>query len=143
MHCSRMSDINNEADFSSEWIDSGALDLFKTNAARHFEGVEVCAVCYSVICVIDRSMPSERCRTCKQVSRRQMHTPQLVSILNVASSQFFHPSCLTNGSRAHMARVARCVDLSFRFVRKAHSGKKVPVTPCSCHILVELTSLYR
>lgn len=45
-----------------------ALSLFKTNASRHFEGVEACAICYSVVSVTDRSMPTKRCRTCKQVS---------------------------------------------------------------------------
>jgi len=50
-----------------------AMLLFKANASRHFEGVEACAICYSVISVNDRSMPTKRCRTCKNL---------------------FHPSCL-------------------------------------------------
>lgn len=42
-----------------------ALFLFKANAAKHFDGVEACAICYSVISVTDRSLPSKQCRTCK------------------------------------------------------------------------------
>ena len=42
-----------------------ALGLFKANASRHFEGVEACSICYSVISVTDRTVPSKRCRTCK------------------------------------------------------------------------------
>lgn len=52
---------------------SEALALFKANASRHFEGVEACAICYSVIAATDRSLPTKICRTCKNS---------------------FHPSCL-------------------------------------------------
>lgn len=41
-----------------------ALTLFKRNVALHFEGVEACAICYSVISVVDLSLPTKKCRTC-------------------------------------------------------------------------------
>ncbi|KAH9806845.1 hypothetical protein DFH28DRAFT_1160381 [Melampsora americana] len=41
-----------------------ALALFKKNVSLHFEGVEACAICYSIISVVDRSLPSKACRTC-------------------------------------------------------------------------------
>ncbi|KAI5475113.1 ubiquitin-protein ligase E3 [Pseudohyphozyma bogoriensis] len=40
------------------------LSLFKRNVTLHFEGVEACAICYSVISVVDRSLPTKACRTC-------------------------------------------------------------------------------
>ncbi|KAI9028280.1 hypothetical protein CLU79DRAFT_832688 [Phycomyces nitens] len=42
-----------------------ALTVFKRNANLHFEGVEDCTICYSIINVIDRSIPNKQCRTCK------------------------------------------------------------------------------
>ncbi|KAG0141417.1 hypothetical protein CROQUDRAFT_292850 [Cronartium quercuum f. sp. fusiforme G11] len=41
-----------------------ALALFKKNVSLHFEGVEACAICYSIISVVDRSLPTKACRTC-------------------------------------------------------------------------------
>ena len=41
-----------------------ALGLFKRNVSLHFEGVEACAICYSIISVTDRSLPTKNCRTC-------------------------------------------------------------------------------
>jgi hypothetical protein len=42
-----------------------ALALFKRNIALHFEGVEACAICYSIISVLDRTLPSKTCKQCK------------------------------------------------------------------------------
>lgn len=42
-----------------------ALNLFKRNISLHFEGVEDCAICYSIINVSDKSLPSKICRVCK------------------------------------------------------------------------------
>ncbi|KAK9723285.1 hypothetical protein K7432_002034 [Basidiobolus ranarum] len=42
-----------------------ALTLFKRNISLHFEGVEDCTICYSVVGVIDRSLPTRQCKTCK------------------------------------------------------------------------------
>jgi len=50
-----------------------AIGLFKKNISLHFEGVEACAICYAIISVVDRSLPSKACRTCRNR---------------------FHPSCL-------------------------------------------------
>ncbi|KAJ3344905.1 hypothetical protein HDU91_007521 [Kappamyces sp. JEL0680] len=44
-----------------------ALQLFKKNVALHFEGIEDCAICYSVISLADRSTPQKACRVCKHV----------------------------------------------------------------------------
>ncbi|KAG2188946.1 hypothetical protein INT44_004088, partial [Umbelopsis vinacea] len=42
-----------------------ALTLFKRNVSMHFEGIEDCTICYSIVSVTDRSLPSKQCRTCK------------------------------------------------------------------------------
>ncbi|GAA5853357.1 hypothetical protein JCM5353_007763 [Sporobolomyces roseus] len=42
-----------------------ALLLFKRNVTLHFEGVESCAVCYSTVSTVDRSLPSKTCKTCE------------------------------------------------------------------------------
>lgn len=44
---------------------ASALELFKRNVTLHFEGVEACAICYSVISLGDRRLPTKKCRTCK------------------------------------------------------------------------------
>ncbi|KAJ3017763.1 UNVERIFIED_CONTAM: hypothetical protein HDU68_011490 [Siphonaria sp. JEL0065] len=44
-------------------IDS--LGLWQKNIKLHFEGKEECAICYSVVGVIDRTLPNKSCRTCK------------------------------------------------------------------------------
>jgi hypothetical protein len=42
-----------------------ALTVFKKNVALHFEGVVECAICYSIISLTDRTLPTKPCRTCK------------------------------------------------------------------------------
>ncbi|EPQ26430.1 uncharacterized protein PFL1_06078 [Pseudozyma flocculosa PF-1] len=42
-----------------------ALSLFKRNAEVQFEGLEECAICYSIISPMDRSLPTKPCKTCK------------------------------------------------------------------------------
>ncbi|BGP23081.1 ubiquitin-protein ligase E3 [Rhodotorula toruloides] len=44
-----------------------AILLFKRNVQLHFEGVESCAICYSTVSTIDRTLPSKKCKTCGQV----------------------------------------------------------------------------
>ncbi|KAK4699559.1 E3 ubiquitin-protein ligase listerin, partial [Phenoliferia sp. Uapishka_3] len=44
-----------------------ALSLFKRNVTLHFDGVEPCAICYSIISVVDRSLPTKKCRTCNNL----------------------------------------------------------------------------
>ncbi|KAF9966094.1 hypothetical protein BGZ70_003293 [Mortierella alpina] len=42
-----------------------ALSLFRRNVGLHFEGVEDCTICYSIVSVQDRSLPNKTCKTCK------------------------------------------------------------------------------
>ncbi|TPX62997.1 hypothetical protein PhCBS80983_g00179 [Powellomyces hirtus] len=42
-----------------------AVKLYSKNISLHFKGVEDCAICYSVIGVIDRTLPTKQCKTCK------------------------------------------------------------------------------
>ncbi|KIY44621.1 hypothetical protein FISHEDRAFT_26224, partial [Fistulina hepatica ATCC 64428] len=42
-----------------------ALGLFKKNVTLHFDGQAECAICYSIISVMDTSLPRKPCRTCK------------------------------------------------------------------------------
>ncbi|KAI8621395.1 hypothetical protein BC830DRAFT_1094315 [Chytriomyces sp. MP71] len=41
-----------------------ALILWQKNVKLHFEGKEECSICYSVVGVIDKTLPSKSCRTC-------------------------------------------------------------------------------
>lgn len=40
-----------------------SLDLFKRNVAMHFDGIEACAICYSILHE-DHTQPSKECGTC-------------------------------------------------------------------------------
>ncbi|KAI8085215.1 uncharacterized protein BX664DRAFT_338835 [Halteromyces radiatus] len=42
-----------------------ALTVCKRNINLHFEGIGDCVICYSIISVQDRSIPTKQCRTCK------------------------------------------------------------------------------
>ncbi|KAF9921104.1 hypothetical protein BGZ65_010638, partial [Modicella reniformis] len=42
-----------------------ALSLFRRNVGLHFEGVEDCTICYSIVSLQDRSLPNKTCKTCK------------------------------------------------------------------------------
>lgn len=42
-----------------------AVLLWKTNLDKHFEGVEVCPICYSLFHVSNHSLPNLACKTCK------------------------------------------------------------------------------
>ncbi|KAG5519850.1 hypothetical protein PMAC_000125 [Pneumocystis sp. 'macacae'] len=42
-----------------------AVNLFKRNVSLHFEGVAECNICFSILSVQDRSLPSKKCATCK------------------------------------------------------------------------------
>ncbi|KDN48409.1 hypothetical protein RSAG8_03001, partial [Rhizoctonia solani AG-8 WAC10335] len=44
-----------------------ALVVYKKNVAGHFEGKSECAICYSLISVTDRTLPTKPCRTCKNL----------------------------------------------------------------------------
>ncbi|KZT00638.1 uncharacterized protein LAESUDRAFT_708574 [Laetiporus sulphureus 93-53] len=41
------------------------LSFFKKNVSSFFEGLTECAICYSVICAIDGTVPRQPCKTCK------------------------------------------------------------------------------
>lgn len=51
------------------WSQNGrivdGLELFKKNVTLHFEGQVECAICYSIISVMDGSLPKKPCKTCK------------------------------------------------------------------------------
>eukprot|EP01121_Diplochlamys_sp_Union-15-3_P007102 TRINITY_DN1776_c0_g1_i1.p1 TRINITY_DN1776_c0_g1~~TRINITY_DN1776_c0_g1_i1.p1 ORF type:complete len:116 (-),score=4.08 TRINITY_DN1776_c0_g1_i1:42-389(-) len=42
-----------------------AVLLWKHNLDRHFEGVDVCPICYSIIHASNYSIPNLACKTCK------------------------------------------------------------------------------
>ncbi|ORY41069.1 hypothetical protein BCR33DRAFT_719156 [Rhizoclosmatium globosum] len=42
-----------------------SLSLCSKNIKLHFEGKEECSICYSVVGVIDQTIPNKSCRTCK------------------------------------------------------------------------------
>jgi len=42
-----------------------ALQMWKQDADKMFEGIEECAICYCVISTVDRSLPKSACKTCK------------------------------------------------------------------------------
>jgi len=44
---------------------SDALRIWKQNADQHFAGIEDCAICYSIVGALDKSLPSRQCSTCK------------------------------------------------------------------------------
>ncbi|KAG8958385.1 hypothetical protein FRC03_009184 [Tulasnella sp. 419] len=41
-----------------------AVSLFKRNVTLHFEGLQECAICCSIINVTDQSLPKKPCKTC-------------------------------------------------------------------------------
>ncbi|KAK1229957.1 hypothetical protein PQX77_006950, partial [Marasmius sp. AFHP31] len=52
------------------WAQNGGrivdgLALFKKNVTLHFEGQVECAICYSIIGVMDGTLPKKACKTCK------------------------------------------------------------------------------
>ncbi|ORY78237.1 hypothetical protein BCR37DRAFT_388958 [Protomyces lactucae-debilis] len=44
-----------------------AIVQFQKNVSLHFEGIEDCSICFSVLAVEDRSLPTKRCATCKHL----------------------------------------------------------------------------
>ncbi|KAJ7056206.1 hypothetical protein C8F01DRAFT_377750 [Mycena amicta] len=51
------------------WAQNGrivdGIGLFKKNVQLHFEGQVECAICYSIISVMDGTLPKKPCKTCK------------------------------------------------------------------------------
>ncbi|EPX72579.1 ubiquitin-protein ligase E3 [Schizosaccharomyces octosporus yFS286] len=71
-----------------------ALQLLKRNISMHFEGVEECAICYSVLSV-ERTLPNKRCSTCRHK---------------------FHASCLYKWFKSSNASRCPLCRSSFTFV---------------------------
>lgn len=44
---------------------SDALMLWKNSLDKHFDGMEVCPICYSLFEASDKSLPKMQCSTCK------------------------------------------------------------------------------
>jgi hypothetical protein len=44
-------------------IDS--IEVYKKNVKMHFQGIEDCAICYSVIGMVDKKLPNKECKVCK------------------------------------------------------------------------------
>ena len=65
-----------------------ALLLFKKNVDLHFQGVEDCAICYSIIGVMDNTIPSKQCKNCKH----KFHSACLFKWFNI-SQQSTCPLC--------------------------------------------------
>ncbi|KAK6331525.1 hypothetical protein TWF730_004603 [Orbilia blumenaviensis] len=42
------------------------LTLFQRNVKLHLDGVEECAICYSILAQVERTLPSKACGTCKR-----------------------------------------------------------------------------
>ncbi|KAF8605670.1 hypothetical protein BDV93DRAFT_521494 [Ceratobasidium sp. AG-I] len=59
-----------------------ALAVYKKNVVGHFEGKSECAICYSLISVTDRTLPTKPCRTCKN----RFHSSCLYKWFNTSHS---------------------------------------------------------
>ncbi|KIY45151.1 hypothetical protein FISHEDRAFT_49914 [Fistulina hepatica ATCC 64428] len=68
-----------------------ALGLFKKNVTLHFDGQAECAICYSIISVMDTSLPRKPCRTCKN----KFHASCLYRWFSTSHSTSC-PMCRTN-----------------------------------------------
>ncbi|OZJ04481.1 hypothetical protein BZG36_02675 [Bifiguratus adelaidae] len=63
-----------------------ALVIFKRNVSLHFAGVEDCTICYSVISIQDRSLPTKQCKTCKNKYHACCLYKQLSNVPNIILS---------------------------------------------------------
>jgi len=68
-----------------------ALFWFKKNVASHFEGKTECAICYAIISVMDRTLPTKPCKTCKN----RFHASCLYKWFNSSHSSSC-PLCRSN-----------------------------------------------
>ncbi|GAA5970378.1 hypothetical protein JCM11641_001687 [Rhodosporidiobolus odoratus] len=89
-----------------------SIVLFKRNVEAHFEGQEACAICYSTVSTIDRSLPTKSCKTCQNT---------------------FHAGCL------YKARHARFAGRSFQLVFVAVTGTLPSVSLCASRLDVAIT----
>jgi ribosomal protein L31E len=51
--------------FSHEGKLWDAIMLWKQNLDRHFEGVEACPICYSIVHIHDHALPKIKCKVCR------------------------------------------------------------------------------
>lgn len=68
-----------------------AISLFQRNVSLHFEGVADCNICFSILSVQDKSLPSKKCQTCKNL----FHSSCLFKWFK-SSSQSRCPLCRTS-----------------------------------------------
>lgn len=71
-----------------------AISLFQRNVSLHFEGVADCNICFSILSVQDKSLPSKKCQTCKNL---------------------FHSSCLFKWFKSSSASRCPLCRTSFAF----------------------------
>jgi len=57
-----------------------AVMMFKQNLDKHFTGVDVCPICYSLLHATTRSLPNFQCKTCKN----KFHTSCIYNWVNVS-----------------------------------------------------------
>ncbi|TGZ78159.1 hypothetical protein EX30DRAFT_366230 [Ascodesmis nigricans] len=71
-----------------------ALSLFRKNVTLHFQGVNECAICYSILAVTpDRALPNRACATCKN----KFHATCLLKWFKTSNSSSC-PLCRTSFS---------------------------------------------
>ena len=58
------------------------LVLFQRNVKLHLDGVEECAICYSILSTVEKTLPSKACATCK----RKFHGSCLLKWFKSSSS---------------------------------------------------------
>ncbi|KAJ6256285.1 E3 ubiquitin-protein ligase [Drechslerella dactyloides] len=71
------------------------LTLFQRNMRLHLDGVEECAICYSILAQVERTLPSKACQTCKRK---------------------FHGSCLMRWFKSSSSSSCPLCRSSFQFV---------------------------
>ncbi|KAF3925498.1 hypothetical protein AA313_de0204489 [Arthrobotrys entomopaga] len=71
------------------------LTLFQKNVKLHLDGVEECAICYSILAQVERTLPSKACGTCKRK---------------------FHGSCLMRWFKSSSSSSCPLCRSSFQFV---------------------------
>ncbi|KAK6527828.1 hypothetical protein TWF694_004804 [Orbilia ellipsospora] len=71
------------------------LTLFQRNVKLHLDGVEECAICYSILAQVERTLPSKACGTCKRK---------------------FHGSCLMRWFKSSSSSSCPLCRSSFQFV---------------------------
>lgn len=71
-----------------------AISLFQRNVSLHFQGVEDCNICFSILSIQDKSLPSKKCQTCKNL---------------------FHSSCLFKWFKSSSASRCPLCRTSFAF----------------------------